>query len=125
MPAHWKILALFGLIVASLSAAYASFGFPIACGSYGCIRQTDVAAQKAYDSAFARSINARDVSEQATLTTLMRRYLIAHASVSVSISATDAARYRTNILYTTDVATVEKLGFSSLEEYDTVVLIPF
>lgn len=125
MKLHWKILGLFVAVIALLLISYILFGFPIACGSHGCIRQTDVATQQAYDSAFARSTNARDVSEQATLTTLVRRYLLTHTSTTSSVSLDDAARYRTDILHTTDAAAVRQLGFSSLEEYDTVVLVPF
>ncbi len=125
MNHHWRVLGTFGAVVILLAAAYLSFGVPIACGSHGCIREADATAQHEYDSAFARSTNGHAPSEQATLTTLVRRYLLTHAATTSSVSLEDAEKYRADILHTTDQEVVKKLGFSSFEEYDKLVLIPF
>lgn len=125
MNSHFRILGVFGVVVTLIGAAYVSFGIPIACGSHGCIRATDATAQHRYDSAFARSTNGQEPSEQAVLTTLVRRYLLAHAATTSSVSLNDAAQYRTEILHATDPKILKKLGFSSFEEYDKLVLVPF
>lgn len=119
------MIRYFGAAILLLGFAYISFGIPLACGWYGCIRNTDLMRQRTYNSAFARSTNSIVSSDQATLTTLMRRYALAHTSVPYSITPADAARYRTDVLHTTDVAAAKQLGFSSLQEYDQFVLIPF
>src|SRR3989344_3113982 len=125
MNSHHRVLGAFAIVVAVLIAAYASFGIPIACGSHGCIRKSDIAAQRVYDNAFARSTNSHEPVEQATLTTLVRRYLITHATTTSSVSLTDAELYRADILHATDPEIVQKLGFASFEEYDRLVLVPF
>ena len=125
MNSHYRVLGAFGIVVAVLIVAYASFGLPVACGSHGCIRVVDATAQREYDSAFARSTNAKQPSEQEIFTTLLRRYLLTHAATTSSVSLRDAVQYRTDILHTTDPAIVQMLGFSSFEEYDKLVLVPF
>ncbi len=125
MNPHWRILGVFGVVVILLAAAYLSFGIPIACGSNGCIRNAEAISQEMHDRAFARSTNGHEPNMKEILTTVVRRYLLAHASITSIISISDAARYRTEVLHATDISALEKLGFSSFEEYDKLVLIPF
>lgn len=125
MNSHWKILSFFSTVVLLLVLAYLSFGIPLACGTYGCIRATDAKAQRAYDDAFARSTATPAPSEQALLTTLMRRYLLTHAISSSRISVADVAQYRTDVLHVVDDSLVKGLGYVSLAEYDALVLVPF
>jgi hypothetical protein len=125
MNKHWKILSVLAGSIAILIAIYLYFGIPIACGTHGCIRDIDFRKQHLYDVAFAHSTNSHEPSTQATLTTLMRRYLLTHISSAYSIPLGDAAKYRDDVLHITDSRIVNTLGFSSLQEYDQAVLVPF
>src|SRR5688572_27687675 len=125
MNMHWRVLGSFGIVIAILLTAYVSFGVPVACGSHGCIRNTDLVAQMAYTAAFARATNAQEPTEREALTTLMRRYLVTHAALSSSVSKEDASRYREDILHINDATLIQKIGFSSAELYDELVLVPF
>lgn len=125
MNKRGKILGSLGSSIAILIAIYMYFGIPIACGSHGCIRDTDFQKQRVYDVAFARSTNSREPSIQATLTTLMRRYLLTHVSSTFAVSLIDTEKYRKDVLHITDSQIVKSLGFLSLQEYDQAILIPF
>ncbi len=125
MKHHVRVLGSFAGITIVLVALYFSFGIPLACGSNGCIRKHDFTQQRTYDIAFARSINAQPPSEVSTLTTMIRRYLLTHAMRSSSISSADAARYRSDVLHIAYIADITNLGYSSAEEYDRLVVIPF
>lgn len=124
MITYWKILGSFGMIGILLSVIYISFGIPIACGSYGCIRAADLGEQLAYATAFAHSENTIAPTQSEVLTTLMRRYLLTHTASSSSISVPDAVRYRTDVLHITTPMMVQKLGYSSLAQYDELVIVP-
>lgn len=122
---HWKILGCFAAAVLVLITAYFSFGVPIACGTHGCLRAAEFTQQRTYDSAFALSTQSTPPSIEVTLTTVLRRYLLAHAILSSPISLSDAARYRIDVLHMTDDAIAKGLGFFSLAEYDERVIVPF
>ncbi len=101
-----------------------SFGFPILCTSHGCVTTSNVSQETIYQEAFAKATGSSTPTKEALLTTLLRRHLITTRG-NTRITTDDAVRYRTNILHLTDEAEVRKIGFSSLNTYDTLVTIPF
>ncbi len=102
-----------------------SLPWPIACSSHGCITSKEWASQRSYDIAFAQKTAKVSPSNASTLTTLLRRHLITHATLQSPISPQDAVRYRTAILHDTDLATITPLGMSSFEQYDSTIVLPF
>lgn len=123
-----KVIGI-GIIAAVLIAismwTYTFSLWPIACSPRGCIAKSDWARQRTYDVAFAHETGKSFPSEASTLTTLIRRHLITHATLQSPISSQDVVRYRTAILHTTDVSVLQPLGISSFAEYDTNIILPF
>lgn len=125
MNRHIQILTTLSAVIVLLILLYVSYGIPIACGSHGCIRTSDLEYQTQYDAAFTRSTTSAVSSKQTILTTLVRRYLVHHAKNTVPLSLTDARKYRNDVLRVNDEAVVKALGFSSFEEYDRLVILPY
>lgn len=125
MKNHWQVLFPFAMAVVIALGLYLSFGTPIACGSYGCIRASDLHKQQVYTAAFAQATNGQVPREAQVLTTLLRRYLLTHSLMPSAVSLEDARAYRTDVLHTTNITTIQELGFSSFDEYDEFVVIPF
>ena len=125
------LLALISIWVYTLSFSNPThvlsktFPWPIACSTRGCITSQEWSRQRAYDIAFATATGKPMPSDAATLTTIMRRHLIAHATIQSPISLQDAVRYRTAILHTTDIATLRPLGITSFPDYDSNIILPF
>lgn len=101
-----------------------SFGIPILCTSHGCVTTSNLKQETAHQEAFAKATGSATPTKEALLTTLLRRHLITTRG-NTRLTADDATAYRTNILHLTDEAEVKKIGFSSFEEYDALVTIPF
>lgn len=125
MNTHTRVLGTLGVVIILFITLYLSYGRPVACGSHGCVRSSDLEQQKRYDAAFARSTNSSIPSQQTSLTTTIRRYFVLHAKNMVQISLADALRYREDVLQMKDEEAIKKLGFTSLEEYDRHVVIPY
>lgn len=125
------LIAVIGIWIYTLSFSNPSHGlskafpWPIACSTRGCITSQEWSHQRAYDVAFAAATGKLMPSDAATLTTIMRRHLIAHAAIQSPISLQDAVRYRTAILHTTDIATLRPLGITSFADYDSNIILPF
>ena len=119
----WSILAI--LILALLGIWWQhSFARPILCTLRGCVTTSSLAKEKTYAQSFARLTNADTPPEQSILTTLIRIHLL-KAFGNTSISENEAVKYRTSVLHLTDEQTIRPIGFSSFQEYDDSVTIPF
>lgn len=122
-----KILAIIcSLIGISLLFFWwrADFALPIFCTTRGCVSTAQRDRERTYQQEFANAANTSSPSEEAILTSLVRRHLILHTQNSTN-DRQQAVRYRTDILHLTDISAIQQVGFSSFEEYDDLVTIPF
>lgn len=99
--------------------------WPIACSTRGCITSSQWALQRSYDVAFAKETGKTIPTQADTLSTMIHRHLILHASLQSPVDIKDAVRYRTAILHTTDISTIQPLGIESFDTYDSMVILPF
>ncbi len=135
---HIALLALVGIFIGFMwlwvstlnlqsptTRASSLFPWPIACSWRGCITSKEWVLQRSYDVAFAKQTNKSQPTEAETLTTILRRHIISHASLASPVSIKDAVRYRTAILRNTEIDTLKPLGIASFPEYDSMVILPF
>lgn len=119
----WVIL---GIITLALLGVWwqRSFALPMLCTLRGCITTSMLAKEKTYLESFAHLTNSETPSEQSVLTTLVRIHLL-RVFGNTSISENEAVKYRTSVLHLTSEQTIRPIGFSSFQEYDNSVTIPF
>lgn len=119
----WIVLAVLALTLLGLWWQH-SFALPMFCTLRGCITTSAFAKEKMYAQSFARLTNADTPSEESILTTLVRIHLLKTIG-NTSISANEAVKYRTSVLHLTNEEAIRPIGFSSFQEYDNSVTIPF
>lgn len=99
--------------------------WPVACTTRGCVTTQTWAQQAALDAYFAQTVGQEAARLDESLTTVVRRHLIAHAFVVEPITAADARRYREEILHLKDDAIVQAAVGVTAEEYDRLMIVPF
>ncbi len=99
--------------------------WPIACTLRGCASTREWEAQQRMAQRFAQSVQAPGPTAEETLTTVLRRHLLAHAFAASPVTAADARRYREEILHLKDESKLREAVGISLEDYDQLVVIPF
>lgn len=126
------ILSLIGGWVAVLTSSdlpnrrLATFlPWPVACSSRGCVNMRDWEKQQQIANQFATHTKATAPSAEVTLTTAVRRHLLAHAFVTTPVTSTDARRYREEILHLKDEQKIVDISGLSPEDYDMLVVLPF
>lgn len=99
--------------------------WPVACTTRGCVTTQAWAHQATLDARFAASVEQAIPSETESLTTAVRRHLLRHAFVVKPVTASDARRYREEILHLKDDTLLQESAGTTAEEYDQLVLVPF
>ncbi len=120
------IYALFAVVVTTLLFLWwrSEFALPIFCTTRGCVTNAELQKETAYQLAFAQAAHSAAPTKNAVMTTLVRKHLILTTQNNTATTE-DAIKYRTDILHLTDEEHLKQLGFTSFEEYDREVTIPF
>lgn len=120
------IYTLFTVVVVALLLLWwrSAFALPIFCTTRGCVTNQEWTKEKEYQKAFADAAHSSLPSDAPILTTLVRKHLFLNTQNNDNISE-EAVKYRTEILHLTDAVQLKQLGFTSFEEYDNAVTIPF
>lgn len=120
------IVSVFLLVITILGFFWwqSDFALPIFCTTRGCVTTLEWNLERVHQVAFAQATRSNIVSEEAILTTLVRRHLIMNAG-NAAANIQEAIQYRTNILHLTDESQVRHIGFDSFTQYDERVTIPF
>lgn len=99
--------------------------WPVVCTSRGCINMRDWGEQQRIADQFAMHARTTAPSAEVTLTTAVRRHLLAHAFVTTPVTAADARRYREEILHLKDEQKISDISGLSPEDYDQLIVLPF
>lgn len=119
----WTAVLASGRLPRGLLATF--LPWPVACTSRGCVNTRDWEEQQRIAEQFASHAHTPVPDAQVTLTTALRRHLLAHAFLTAPVTPADARRYREEILHLKDKQKIEEISGLSPEDYDQLIVLPF
>lgn len=99
--------------------------WPVACTPRGCVTTREWREQIRVSDAFAASAAGEPQTQEAALTSVVRRHLVENAFVRSPVTAADARRYREEILHLKDEALLQESVGMTAAEYDQQIITPF
>ncbi|MEK7556468.1 MAG: hypothetical protein AAB538_00645 [Patescibacteria group bacterium] len=101
------------------------FPWPVVCTTRGCITTHDWGKQLAVSTKFSEVLKEDAPTVEQGLTSAVRRHLVTHSSLPDVATASDARRYREEVLHLKDEKLIQETAGLSLAEYDEEVILPF